>query len=93
MLSEPNMMIHINSHLLQEQKYPSQEVSKGFVIDQLLLDCFSELHPFWFLHVLLMCCTVEWQFKMGYVFEFRVGFVLRVHEVFDFGHLELSNSD
>lgn len=87
------MMLHIHSYFLQEQKDPSQEVSKGFIIDQLLVNSLADLHPLWFLHVLLMCRTVEWQFDMRYMFEFRVIFVLRVDEVLDLSHLELPHSD
>ena len=37
--------------------------------------------------------TVEWQFEMGYMLEFRVAFVVRIDEVLDLSHLELPHSD
>lgn len=86
-------MVHVHSHLLQEQKDTRQEVPKSLVIDQLLLDCLSDLHPLWLLHVLLVDCAVEGQLEMGYVLELRVIFVLRIDEVLNFSHLELPHPD
>lgn len=35
----------------------------------------------------------EGELEIGDFFEFGMGFVLRVDEMFDFGHWELSDSD
>ena len=86
-------MLHIHSHFLQEQEDPSKEVTKGLVIDQLLLNCLADLHPLRLFHVLLMIRTVEWQFDMSYILELGVVLVLRVDEVLNLCHLELPHSD
>lgn len=85
-------MLHIDSYLLEEQEDSGQEVSKSLVINYFALYSLSDADPLELLHCLLVGSAVKRQLDVSNALELGVSFVLRIHEVLNLSHLELTHS-
>lgn len=83
----------VDSDFCQKLVRSAHEVSEGFVIDDLFLNCLADSHILEGSLFSLVLSGKEWQFEVSVVFEFFMGFVCGVDEILDFGHLEFSAAD
>ncbi len=92
MLSKSDVSISFKSNILQEEEDSDNEVSQCLVIDNFLFNSLSDWNPFWLAHFLLDFSAVKWKLYVGNTLEFLVTLIKRINKVFNFSHLEFSDS-
>lgn len=93
MLSESQMFFSVESNFFQVSKDFVEIIAQSFIVDKTCFDSFTDLNPFGcFNSFFLTFFAEEGEFMMSDIFKFWMTFVLRINEVLNLSHLELSHS-